>query len=118
MGDSGRLGLQCIDLTHPKGLEALSAIIARFTVSKTVRDAERRLGATPLRLIKSAKELLESCFLVENWREFPVIRNTPANSQLCGHLLSLAGFGGALFSSTRTGKKNFVLFPRRFKNSS
>jgi hypothetical protein len=104
------------DLTHPKGLESLAEIIAKFSVSKAVREAERRLGAIPLRLIKSAKELFES-FMVEHWREFPTVRNTPSNSQLFGHLLSLAGFEGALFSSTRTGKKNLVLFPRKFEHS-
>ena len=55
--------------------------------------------------------------MVENWREFPAVRNTPSNSQLFGHLLSLAGFEGAVFCSTRTGKQNLVLFPRKFKNS-
>jgi hypothetical protein len=104
------------DLTNAKGLKKFSEIIGKFKLSKAVRDAEKRIGATPLQLIGSAKQLLDS-FMVENWREYPVIRNTPANSQLFGHMLSLAGFDGVLFSSTRTGKNNLALFPRRFKNS-
>jgi hypothetical protein len=34
-----------------------------------------------------------------------------------GTLISIAGFERALFSSTRTGNENLVLFPRQFKNS-
>jgi hypothetical protein len=104
------------DLTRPDSLEGVARIISTFTLSKAVRDAEKRLSAAPLRLITTAEELLIS-FMLENWREFPTVVNTPANSQLFGHLLSIAGFEGALFSSTRTGNKNLVLFPRQFKNS-
>jgi hypothetical protein len=104
------------DLTHPGSLEGMAQIISTFKLSKAVRDAEKKLSITPLRLIVSAGELFNS-FMLENWREFPTIVNTPANSQLFGHLLSIAGFEGAVFSSTRTGNKNLVLFPRQFKNS-
>jgi hypothetical protein len=104
------------DLTRPGSLEGVARIISTFKLSKAVRDAEKRLAAKPLVLIATAEELLAS-FMYENWRENPSIMNTPANSQLFGHLLSLAGFEGALFSSTRTRKKNLVLFTRQFKNS-
>ena len=104
------------DLTHRSTLEGVAEIISTFKLSKAVRETEKKLSIIPLRLIATAKELLNS-FMLENWREFPTIVNTPSNSQLFGHLLSIAGFEGALFSSTRTGKKNLVLFPRQFKNS-
>ena len=104
------------DLTRPETLEEFAIILSRFKLSKAVRDAENKLGAIPLRLITTADELLSS-FMLENWREYPSVVNTPANSQLFGHLLSVAGFEGARFSSTRTRKNNLVLFPRQFKNS-
>lgn len=105
------------DLTHARTLQKFASILSTFKLSKIVRDREKQLGATPLRLIASADELHKS-FMLENWREYPSVMNTPANSQLFGHLLSLAGFEGALFASTRTGNKNLVLFTRQFKNSS
>ncbi len=43
--------------------------------------------------------------MLENWREFPTVWNTPSNPQLFGHLLSQAGFDGVLFSSTRDWQK-------------
>jgi hypothetical protein len=105
------------DLTRSNTLEGVAEIISTFKLSKTIRETEKNLSVTPLRLIATADELYQS-FMLENWRETPTIMNTPANSQLFGHLLSIAGFEGALFSSTRTGNKNLVLFPRQFKNSS
>ncbi len=105
------------DLTHAQNLKRFADVIATFKLSKTVRQVEKKLGAAPLRLIASAAELRDS-FMLESWREFPSMMNTPANSQLFGHLLCLAGFEGVLFSSTRTGQRNLALFTRQFKNSS
>jgi hypothetical protein len=104
------------DLTHARTLKEFASILSTFKLSKAVRDTETKLGAMRLRLAATADELHNS-FMVENWREHPSIMSTPANSQLFGHLLSLAGFEGALFSSTRTGKSNLVIFTRQFKNS-
>jgi hypothetical protein len=104
------------DLTHARNLELFADVIANFKVSKAVRDAEKKLAALPLRLIATATELRDS-FMLESWREFPSMLNTPANSQLFGHLLCLAGFEGVLFSSTRTGNRNLALFTRQLKNS-
>ena len=105
------------DLTHSKVLKEFAGIISTFKLSKVVRDAEKNLTAVPLRLLENADDLYDS-FMVENWRHHPSVMNTPANSQLFGHLLSLAGFEGIVFSSTRTGKRNLALFTRQFVNSS
>jgi hypothetical protein len=104
------------DLTQSASLKGFASILSAFKLSKAVRDTETKLGAIALRLAATADELLNS-FMGENWREHPSILSTPANSQLFGHLLSLAGFEGALFSSTRTGKNNLVIFTRQLKNS-
>ena len=105
------------DLTHPEGLSGLVQVLAKFKLSKRVRDAENRLRANPLKLVRTAGELFQS-IMTESWREYPTLVSTPSNSQLLGHLLSLAGFEGVLYSSTRTGKKNLALFTRQFENSS
>jgi hypothetical protein len=103
------------DLTHPVDPQGIAKIMSTFKLSKAVRDAEKKLSIALLRLITTADALLDS-FVLENWRESPTM-NAPTNSQLFGHLPSMVGFEGALFSSTRTGNKNLVLFPRQFKNS-
>lgn len=104
------------DITRIANLEAFAEVLATFKFSRNVRAREEKLRATSLRLISTADELHQS-FMTENWREFPSMLSTPANSQLFGHLLSQAGFEGALFSSTITQKLNLALFPRQFENS-
>lgn len=104
------------DLTHAENLKHFSKVLSSFTISRNVRAAEEKLGARPLRLITTPTQLHQS-FMQEHWREFPAMMNTPANSQLFGHLLTQAGFEGVLYSSTITGKQNLALFPRQFSNS-
>jgi hypothetical protein len=104
------------DLTHPGSLAGLVRVLSKFRLSKRVRDVEKKLGAHPLKLVTSAHELFDTV-MTESWREFPTLVNTPSNSQLLGHLLTLAGFEGVVYASTRTGKKNLALFTRQFKNS-
>jgi hypothetical protein len=104
------------DLTHAHGLTGVVKVLSQFKLSKRVRDEEGRLRANPLKLVATTGQLFESV-MTESWREFPTLVNTPANSQLLGHLLSLAGFEGVLYSSTRTGKRNLALFTRQFENS-
>lgn len=105
------------DLTHAHGLTGIVQLLSKFKISKRVRDAERRLRANPLKLVATTGQLFQS-IMTESWREFPSLVSTPSNSQLLGHLLSLAGFEGVLYSSTRTGKKDLALFTRQFHNSS
>jgi hypothetical protein len=104
------------DLTSPANLRKVAAVLSKFTLSRSVRAAEDRMGAVPLRLMQTPDEIFDS-FMIEGWREFPVQVSTPANSQLFAHLLIQAGFEGVLYSSTITGKKNLALFTRQFKNS-
>jgi len=115
VGVEGSVG-NIFDVTHVSNLKAVFDVLSKFKLTRNVRDAEAKLNAKPLRLVKTAKELQRS-LMAENWREFPALFSTPANSQLFGHLLSLAGFEGVLYSSTITRRLNLALFPRQFKNS-
>jgi hypothetical protein len=104
------------DLTNPDGLSGLVRVISKFKLSRDVRTAEDRLHAKPLKLVTTTEELFAS-IMTESWREIPTLVSTPSNSQLFGHLLSLAGFEGVLYSSTRTRKRNLALLTRQFENS-
>ncbi len=105
------------DITRPANLRVFANVLQAFRLSPNVRNFEAKLNAVPLRLVKTAKELQRS-FRSENWRELPTLFSTPANSQLFGHLLTLAGFEGVLYSSTITRKSNLALFSRQFEQSS
>ena len=116
-GSPSPVASHIFDLTRPNNLAQIVKVLSRFKVSKRVRDTEYKLRANPLKLVSSTKELFDS-IMTESWREMPTLVSTPSNSQLLGHLLSLAGFEGVLYSSTRSGKNNLALFTRQFANSS
>ncbi|MFT3907309.1 MAG: RES family NAD+ phosphorylase [Steroidobacteraceae bacterium] len=104
------------DLTKVHNLEAFADILAGFKVSARVRAMEQKMRATPLRLIANATEL-SAVLMAENWREYPVLFDTPANSQTFASFLIQAGFEGALYSSTKSGKLNLAVFPRQLEHS-
>ena len=105
------------DLTTPSNLKAFTDVIASFQLSARVRRLERLMGLAPMKVITDSAQL-HTTFMAEEWRQYPVMWNTPANPQLIGHLLTQAGFEGVLYSSTRTNKRNLALFTRQFRNSS
>jgi len=103
--------------TRAANRRAFAEAINRFQLSRNVRDAEARLGAAPLRLARTPKQL-QTTFMAATWRELPAMFSTPASSQLFGHLLSQAGFEGILYSSTLTKRLSLALFPRQLVSSS
>jgi hypothetical protein len=105
------------DLTAYSSLEAFVDIIASFQLSGSVRQLERQMGLAPMKVITDSA-LLHTTLRAEEWRQYPVMWNTPSNSQLLGHLLTQSGFEGVLYTSTRTGKRSLALFTRQFRNSS
>jgi hypothetical protein len=104
------------DLTKPTNVEPFVDVIASFRLSNNVRSQESKLQLVPLRLVNSVGIFIET-LMTENWRQYPTMWSTPANSQLLGHMLSNAGFEGVLFSSTITGKRNLAIFPRQLHHS-
>ena len=105
------------DLTTSSNLKAFTDVIASFQLSSHVRQLERVLGLATMKIITDSAHL-HTTFMAEEWRQNPVMWNTPANPQLIGHLLTQAGFEGVLYSSTRTSKLSLALFTRQFRNSS
>lgn len=104
------------DLTTQKNVTPFVDIISSFRLSKNVRSQESKLRLVPLRLVNTVEIFMET-LMAENWRQYPAMWSTPANSQLLGHMLAHAGFEGVLFSSTITGRRNLAIFPRQFHHS-
>jgi hypothetical protein len=93
------------DLTTHSNLRAFTDVIASFQLSARVSRLERLMGLAPMKVITDSAQL-HTTFMAEEWRQYPVMWNTPANPQLFGHLLTQAGFEGVLYSSTRTSKRS------------
>ena len=104
------------DLTKPENVKPFVDVISSFRLSNNVRSQETKLELVPLRLVNTV-EIFNQTLLAENWRQYPTMWSTPANSQLLGHMLSNAGFEGVLFSSTITGKRSLSIFPRQLHHS-
>jgi len=104
------------DLTKTENLVSFVDVLAQFKLSRNVRSQEDKIGLAPLQLVKTV-DIFMSTLMAENWRQYPTLWSTPANSQLLGNMLSHAGFEGVLFSSTITGKRNLAIFPRQFHHS-
>ncbi|MBS0378112.1 MAG: RES domain-containing protein [Proteobacteria bacterium] len=104
------------DLTNPRNVKPFVDVLASFRLSNNVRSEEAKLSLVPLRLVNSVDIFMETV-LAENWRQYPAMWSTPANSQLLGSMLSYAGFEGVLFSSTITEKRSLAVFPRQLHHS-
>lgn len=92
------------DLTTPSNLKAFTDVIASFHLSARVRQLERRMGLAPMNVITDSTQL-HTTFMAEEWRQYPVMWNTPANPQLIGHLLTQAGFEGVLYNAKRQAQR-------------
>jgi hypothetical protein len=104
------------DLTKSENVRPFVDVISSFRLSNKVRSQEGKLHLIPLRLVNTVEVFMQT-LLAENWRQYPAMWSTPANSQLLGQMLSHAGFEGVLFSSTTTGKRNLAIFPRQLHHS-
>jgi hypothetical protein len=112
---SGRLD-KIFDLTDVNNLEPFIALTKKFKLPNTLQQRAQLLNQTRLpEVIKTAKELLNH-LLHPNWRLSPAQLDVPANSQIFGHLILLAGIDGILYPSKFTDKPCLAIFPQNFPN--
>ena len=105
------------DLRKPKTLNSLVAIIKHFEFSDTLLMRSRELKLDTPIIVKSSSELLAT-ILAKDWRNWPENFDVPANSQILGHLLYIAGLEGVVYPSKLTGKDCLAVFPANFNKGS
>ena len=104
------------DLRSANSLRKFVTLIKGFTISHPIRQFGERLGA-PVGTVATASQL-SKILLSKDWSHIPMLYDIPANSQIFGQLVSLAGIEGILYPSKFTKKDCLALFPRNFENSS
>ena len=104
------------DLSKPSNLNEFTKIISKFRIPDYIKDIGRHIGRKPPWLINSPK-LLKDSLLADNWREFPVQYETPANSQVFGRVLRNAGVEGVLYPSAKGRKKCLAIFTENLDGS-
>lgn len=102
-----------LDLTNKATLVKFAKLISKFKVPKSIIDSAAQLNIPPPTLIKSPGPLLKS-FLVESWRKEPSQFDIPANGQIFGQLVYLAGIDGIIYPSSKTGEKCMAVYPSNF----
>jgi len=102
-----------IDLTDKTALVTFAKLISKFKVPQSILDSAARLNIPLPTLIKSPGPLLKS-LLIDNWRKEPAQFDIPANGQIFGHLVYLAGIDSIVYPSSKTGERCLAVFPSNF----
>jgi hypothetical protein len=105
-----------LNVNERGNLGAFVNLIRNFKVSKSLIAKAQKLRF-PLRLIKTTKEL-ESVLEQPNWRNWPMVFDVPAASQVFGNIVVNAGIEGILYRSVLTQRDCIAIFPQNFVNSS
>lgn len=101
------------DLTNYENLEPFVKLINKFKISKGLKIIAHELGLPNPEIIKTSKKLGET-LLIPDWRTVPANFDVPSNSQIFGHLITLAGIEGILYPSKLTKKPCLVVYPQNF----
>ena len=106
-----------IDLREPKRLKNFIDLMKDFKLSPELKRKERELGIPEITILRTPSQLIES-LLAPDWRKYPMESDVPANPQVFGHLVFLAGIEGIIYPSKLTGKDCLVCFPKNFEGTS
>lgn len=113
---SGRLD-KVIDLRGCESLDVFVKLIKAFTLSEDLIKRAKALDINNPGVVKTATQLLMT-LLQPDWTLLPTRYAVPANPQIFGHLLFLAGVEGVIYPSKFTDKPCLALFSRNFSEKS
>ena len=112
---SGRLE-SALDIRERTNLVPFVNLVKSFKLSRTLVRRARKLGQ-PVLLVRTAK-LLRDALEQHDWRNWPMLFDVPATSQIFGGLVQDAGIEGIRYNSAITGRECVAIFPQNFLNSS
>ncbi|HKT89887.1 MAG TPA: RES family NAD+ phosphorylase [Candidatus Sulfotelmatobacter sp.] len=112
---SGKLDA-VLDVRDRTNLTRFVNLVKHFKVSPYLRRMAKRLHF-PLNLVTTPKQL-GTVLEAKNWRNWPMVYDVPAVSQIFGGLVMNAGIEGILYNSSITGKACLAIFPQTLVNSS
>lgn len=112
---SGEISI-VLDISNTKTLKPFVDLINEFKPPTSVLAQFKKIGHDRAGPITSVKVLQQS-LLESNWRRAPNFYGVPANSQILGQILYLAGIEAILYPSGHTGADCLAIFPENFTNS-
>lgn len=113
---SGRVE-SIIDLHEMASLAPFITLIRAFDLPKSVERTAEKMGITCPSLLRSIAELKKT-LLEPDWRRMPMQFDVPANCQLFGDLISLAGIEAIRYPSKLTGSDCLAVYPQNFSGDS
>lgn len=113
---SGQLEM-ALDLRDKNSVTEFVKIIRTFKISEQIKEFAASVGEPIPVLVKDEKTLIASILLPE-WRINPSGYDIPANSQIFGHILQMAGVEGVIYPSKQNKKACLAVFTRNFEKSS
>jgi hypothetical protein len=87
-----------VDLREPKRLKGFVELMKDFTLSADLKKKAKDLGISESTIVQTPLQLVDS-LLEPNWRKYPMESDVPANPQIFGHLVFLAGIDGIIYPS-------------------
>jgi hypothetical protein len=112
---SGKLE-RVFDLRPTRRLQKFVNLIKSFELSPQIQRRASKLSQH-ISVVTTASQL-KATLLEPNWRQHPALFDVPANPQIFGQLVYLAGIDGILYPSKLTGKPCLTMFVENFKNTS
>lgn len=112
---SGKLE-SVLDIRDRNNLAGFVNLIKSFKLSKSLLKKSQRFDF-PVRLVRTTTELVDN-LKQPDWRNWPMVFDVPAATQIFGGIVMNAGIEAILYSSTMTEKECLAIFPQNFLNSS
>lgn len=97
------------DLNKTSNLTPFVNIIKKFDISPELKKKAKELGISAPYIIDKPSQV-KKVFLDPSWRQWLTFYDIPSNSQVFGRLLSVAGFDGVLYPSTKGPNKCVAIF--------
>jgi len=111
---SGELS-NLFDAGHNSSFTEFSVIISNFKITRELKASARRIGIKKPLVIDPT--MLKQTLLGNDWRNYPVQYQIPANPQVFGRLIKDAGYEGIVYPSTKGKGKCIAIFPENFEGS-
>lgn len=99
-----------LDITNKKRLKDFLEVIKDIKYSSDIHAKRKSMGLDVLETINKIDNLLISLSR-DDWRYEPMLYHIPANTQIFGQLVHIAGIEGIVYKSAKKGDKCLVVFP-------
>lgn len=104
-----------LDIREQSHLAAFVDLVSGFQLSRSLLEMARKLNA-PVFLVKTAQQLSDNLHY-DDWRQWPMLWDVPAPSQIFGRIALDAQVEAILYASVLTKAPCLCMYHQNFQNS-